>query len=188
MHHSVGQDNWPLTLSEKSANQFIWDTKGLGFVELCDCSRVIGCAHGGNLVEEGVVIGTRLPVVRIGHPAPLIPGEHLDLVQRREIFDGIAADLGWSPILGAVHAEAGSINVIAAECTPRLTARKELPFREVLRMFDDPLPKDLRIQANPPIIYVVAVLDDPVIDCQAFFEIGCEPTADPSRNTSITLS
>jgi len=55
-------------------------------------------------------------------------------------------------------------------------------------MFDDPLSEDLRIQTNLPITYVVAVLDDPVIDSQAFLEIGCESTADPGGNTSRTQS
>lgn len=76
---------------------------------MAERSGVVGGARGGDLVKELVVVGAGFILVGLFHPSPHVPGEHLDLVQRGEVFDEVAADLPRAPAVRPIYAKAGGI-------------------------------------------------------------------------------
>src|ERR1039457_1834347 len=133
------------------------------FVKLrCD-TGVISGTRCRDCIKEFVVIGTSIAIVSICHAAPLVPREHLKLVQRSEVFDGIAANLCRSPVVGPEDPKGRGVDVTPAKRAPRLATGEELARPQVLWVLQHLTSKNLRINAHPPGFDAAPILSDPVI-------------------------
>src|SRR5262245_15848473 len=113
------------------------------------------------VVHEGLDLWGQPGVVAGSHRPPLVPRKHLDLVQRGEVADGVADDLGCSPVLGAVHSERHRIHAPPVG-GPRLGAGQELAGREVVGVLDEVQAEDLAVDAHPtgvvPVLGVTVIV------------------------------
>lgn len=155
-------------------------------VQVGDSTIVGGGAHRGDSVEQFVVVDSGLAGVGGGHLAPLVPGEHLDLVKRREVLHEVASDLARAEVAGPVDAESRGIDVTAAVRGPCLAAGEEVAGPKVVGVLDDVPAEDLRIDTNPTSFRDAPVLNDPVAEALARLEIGGEAAPDSAapRNAS----
>src|SRR4051812_10238229 len=113
-----------------SADQLRWDFEvGVG-VQVSDGAGVVGGADRGELVEEVVVVVAGLAGVGVRHASPLVPGQHLDVVQRRQVSDRVAAYFARSPVLRPRYTEGRGVDPIVTVKLPGLTAGQELPARQ----------------------------------------------------------
>src|SRR5689334_22885478 len=106
-------------------------------VQGSDGRKLFAGADLGDGVYQLVVIGSCLALVGVVHAAPLVPREHLDLVEGGQAPDRVAADLTRSPVLGAGYAEVGGIDAALPEGGPGLPAGQELTAGQILRPLQD---------------------------------------------------
>src|ERR1039457_2468788 len=116
---------------------------------------------------------------------PLIPRKHLGLVQRGQVPDGVTAYLSWPPIAGPVDTELCGVNLAGAEGLPSLTAGEELTWAQVFRLRQDRLADDLGVDPHPPLVRLVPVLRDPVVEALPRLEVCGETAADSRCDAAI---
>src|ERR1039458_795846 len=165
------------TAPRTSADEFWRNPELIAGIEFGSGRRIIGGAHVGNRVEKLVVVGAGLTLIGGIHAPPLIPRKHLDLVQRSKVLDCITAYLSWPPISGPVDTELCGVNLASAEGLPRLAASEELTWAQVFWLRQDRLTDDLRVDPHPPLVFLVPVLSDPVVEALPRLEVGRDSAA-----------
>jgi hypothetical protein len=98
---------------------------------------------------ETIVVRAGFGPVSGGHASPLIPREHLYLVQRGQVPDGVAAHLGRAPVSGPADPEARGVDLAVPERYPGLAADQELPPTQSFGIVQDSAAEDLCIDPDP---------------------------------------
>jgi hypothetical protein len=156
-----------------------------GGVQQRDGSLVVGRARRREHVHQLVVVGTGTAVVGVVHAAPLVPREHLDLVQRGQVAHGVAPDLADAPGLGHPgHAERGRVGVAVPARQPRLSAGQEVAGGQVGGGGDEVEAEHLGVDPRPPPLRLL-VFDDPVVDEPVGHEVSGEPAAGPGGDPPV---
>ena len=149
----------------------------------------VGCVwcggRGDQVVHELFDLLADGAVVAGAHWPPLVPRQHLDAVERGEVANGVADDLGNAPVLGAVHAEGHGIGAVAVG-RPCFWASEERGGRKVGGVHGEAEidADELAVDTYPSIELVMPVLGDPMIDGPARLEIGGEAATSSSRDVS----
>lgn len=142
--------------------------------------RIVFGAGIGDLVDELVVVGTRLTLISVGHTAPFVPVQHFLLAERREVADDVAADLGWPPgEIDTGNPELLAVDQTLAVLNPCLATGQELTRSEILGMLDIRLAEVFGVDAHPAPLFGGPVLGDPVVDAAALQEVGPEAAPGP---------
>jgi len=120
------------------------------------------------------------------HTPPLIPRQHLNLVESSQVPDSVAPNLSRPPVGSSIHAILRSIDLPAPKRGPRLTTSKKLPNNQILRPLQNLQPQNLRIHPHPPFLTRMPVLGDPMIHAPTRLKVSGEPTTSTSRDPAIT--
>ena len=146
-------------------------------------------SSGGDreLVDQQVEVVAGLAVVGVFHRPPLVPWEHLDLVDEAgEVSHGVAADLTGPPVLGAEDTEVCRVLLAGSDELPGLAGGEELAGTEVVGSgrAGGCSVEVLGVDADPASILAGPVLDDPVVDLLGRDEVGREAAPCSGRNVS----